>query len=154
MSSPPTLSAHNRHRLYEVNDDSEDDASECSSTADEAPSGYHRKSPASERRPSNRTRNNWKNVEQFEHEGYDYRLQRRPIERGSKISLAKREEQALALASTGMSRKEIAGSLGVTPSTVGVLLHRAAQKLGVASRRELIKSYMKRLSLASTPGSP
>lgn len=109
---------------------------------EERPSGYQKLIRDSEAPGSGkRQRRPWENVEEFNHQGYCYRLQRRPIEEAQDPPLAPREEEALDLAATGLSRKEIAENLGLAPSTVGVLLHRAAVKLGARSRRELIQSY-------------
>ena len=51
--------------------------------------------------------------------------------------LSSRERQALALLALEQTNKEIAFALGISASTVGVLLHRAAKKLRTATRREL-----------------
>jgi len=51
-------------------------------------------------------------------------------------ALTPREREVVALAATGESNKAIGYRLGISASTVGVLLWRAAGKLGV-SRREL-----------------
>jgi DNA-binding CsgD family transcriptional regulator len=117
---------------------------------EELPSGYQKRVGDSEPPGSGkRHRRSWENVEEFNHQGYCYRLQRRPIEETQDTPLAPREEEALDLAATGLSRKEIAENLGLAPSTVGVLLHRAAVKLGARSRRELIQSYRSRQNAPS-----
>ena len=54
--------------------------------------------------------------------------------------LTPREHQVVALAARGHANKSIAYELGITTSTVGVLLGRAASRLGVASRRALIEA--------------
>ncbi len=98
--------------------------------------------PAAPRSTSARRR--WTVVEQFEHDGFFYRLSRRPADDGVREpTLTKREQEALELASDGNSNKRIAAVLGVAPSTVGVLLYRAASKVGAKSRRELIVAYRK-----------
>ncbi len=104
-------------------------------------SGVH--SVARRARPSNdqRTRSGWAVVEQFVKDGFVYRLVRRPMERDRAARLTKRERQALAYALDGHSNKYIAAMLGVSPSTIGVLLFRAAAKMGVKSRRELLLAY-------------
>ncbi len=84
----------------------------------------------------------WTVTEQFEREGYRYRLMRRPVEPSDTgPRFTRREEEALALASDGCSNKRIAQILGVSPSTVGVLLFRAATKLNVKSRDDLVAAY-------------
>lgn len=52
--------------------------------------------------------------------------------------LTDRERQAALLAAEGRSNKEIAFVLALAPSTVAGILKDAQEKLGVASRRELI----------------
>jgi DNA-binding CsgD family transcriptional regulator len=86
-------------------------------------------------------RKSWEIVEEFDHEGHRYRLQRRRISTTKGSPLAPREEETLELASEGMNRKQIAKRLGLAPSTVGVLLHRASIKLRARSRNELLSSY-------------
>lgn len=114
---------------------------------EDKPSGIHRQlSPSTPEQSSDHTgsgrfRKPWELVEEFDHEGHRYRLQRRRIEEQKEAPLAKREEETLELASEGMTRKQIAKQLGLAPSTVGVLLHRASIKLGARSRNELISSY-------------
>jgi len=56
-------------------------------------------------------------------------------------SLTPREQEVLAAAASGRSTKVIAYDLGLSDSTVRVLLMRAARRLGVASRRELIELH-------------
>lgn len=109
--------------------------------ADDKPSGVHRQLDPDDSPAMGRTRKSWRILEEFSHEGYFYRLQRRPLDGHQHASLAKRERDVLKLASEGQSRKEIAETLGLAPSTVGVLLHRAAVKLGARSREELILNY-------------
>jgi DNA-binding CsgD family transcriptional regulator len=103
----------------------------------QAPSGVFRTAAEQKRRDSG-----WTVAEQFEREGFSYRLMRRPLE-GAKAPprLTKREEDAVALAHAGHSNKRIAQVLDVSPSTVGVLLFRAATKLNAKSRSELLASY-------------
>ena len=98
-----------------------------------------------------RARGGWAIVEQFVEHGFRYRLIRRPLERGNDVSrLTKREREVLALALEGHSNKSIAYALGVSPSTIGVLIFRAAAKLGVKSRSELLSAYA-RLLLTGDP---
>jgi DNA-binding CsgD family transcriptional regulator len=103
-------------------------------TADAATSGVHR--TAEVREPD------WTVTKQFVREGYCYRLMRRPIDSlDSGPRFTRREEEALALAADGCSNKRIAQILDVSPSTVGVLLFRAATKLNVKSRDDLLAAY-------------
>jgi DNA-binding CsgD family transcriptional regulator len=52
-------------------------------------------------------------------------------------TLSSRERQALSLLALEQTNKQIAFALGITASTVGVLLHRAAKKLNTTTRGEL-----------------
>jgi DNA-binding CsgD family transcriptional regulator len=63
------------------------------------------------------------------------------VRRPRPASLSLRERQALGRALLGNSNKLIAYELGISASTVGVLLHRAARKLGCNSRVELIQRF-------------
>jgi len=101
------------------------------------PSGVFRASGSQKRRDSG-----WSVAAQFEQEGFSYRVLRRPLEVARTApGLTKREEDALALACEGHSNKSIAQVLEVSPSTVGVLLFRAAAKLNAKSRSELLSNY-------------
>jgi DNA-binding CsgD family transcriptional regulator len=53
-------------------------------------------------------------------------------------ALTRREQQAVTSLARGQSTKEVAYALGITDVTVRVLLARAATKLGVRTRRELL----------------
>ena len=105
--------------------------------ASQAPSGVFRASGAQKRRDSG-----WSVAAQFEQEGFSYRVLRRPLDVARTApGLTKREEDALALACAGHSNKSVAQVLDVSPSTVGVLLFRAAAKLNAKSRSELLSNY-------------
>jgi DNA-binding CsgD family transcriptional regulator len=52
--------------------------------------------------------------------------------------LTDRERQVVLQAALGFTNKEIAYALGISDSTVRVLMARAAEKLGVRSRVELL----------------
>src|SRR5262245_1403220 len=86
---------------------------------------------------SEKGRGSWTVVEEFVRDGFFYRVTRRPIRDEGIERLTKREQEALDYALDGLSNKTIAHALGLAPSTVGVLLFRAAAKLGVKSRRDL-----------------
>lgn len=84
----------------------------------------------------------WTLAEEFVHGGFSYRVLRRPLtSEGGGPLLTTREEEALFHAYRGYSNKRIAQCLSVSPSTVGVLLFRAAAKFGVKSRHELLLAY-------------
>jgi DNA-binding CsgD family transcriptional regulator len=81
----------------------------------------------------------WTLVDQFDRDGDRYLLARRnDVELGGLEVLSERERQAVAYAGLGHSNKLIAYEMGLSASTVGVLLWRASTKLGVSSRAELI----------------
>ncbi|HSC89498.1 MAG TPA: helix-turn-helix transcriptional regulator, partial [Polyangiaceae bacterium] len=59
----------------------------------------------------------------------------------SAARLAERERQVVSNLSLGLTNKEIAFELGLAHSTVRVLVARAAAKLGVKTRAELVARY-------------
>lgn len=90
-----------------------------------------------------RARSGWTVVEEFERDGYSYQVLRRPLDTLRGNRLTKRQEQVLEHACEGHSNKSIAYALGLSPSTVGVLLYRAAAKLGAKDRFELLAAYLR-----------
>lgn len=85
----------------------------------------------------------WTVIKQFVRGEFSYRIARRPLEiERAGPQLTQREDQVLALACEGHGNKSIAYTLGLSPSTVGVLLFRAAAKLGTKSREELLMAYV------------
>lgn len=84
----------------------------------------------------------WTLVDQFESDGKRWVLAHRNEPRlGGLDALTERERQALGFAALGHTNKLVAYELGVSASTVAVLLHRAARKLGVATREELLAAF-------------
>lgn len=84
----------------------------------------------------------WQVVEQVSVGSTDYVLLRRT--RGTKSgveSLTPRELDAVRHACTGASNKDIAWAMGISDSTVGVLLHRACRRLKVVGRDALIRAF-------------
>lgn len=112
--------------------------SDVDASPDTSPSGIFLTSGTAKRRNTG-----WTVAEQFISEGFHYRLLRKPVEADTTGTpgLTKRELDAVALACDQLSNKEIAAQLDVSPSTVGVLLFRAAAKLQAKSRTELIAAY-------------
>jgi DNA-binding CsgD family transcriptional regulator len=85
------------------------------------------------------TRARWTLVDSFETNGARYVVARenQAVVRGLD-TLTDRERQVVAYLALGQSTKETAYALGISDVTVRVLLARAATKLGVRSRRELL----------------
>lgn len=54
-------------------------------------------------------------------------------------SLTRREREIAALVATGLTNREIAGQLFLSPRTVDYHLHKVFTKLGIASRTELVR---------------
>ncbi len=81
----------------------------------------------------------WSLVDQLEHDGRRYVVARQnePPALGPG-SLSARERQVIGYALLGHHNKLIAYELGIADSTVRVLMARAASKLGVRSREELV----------------
>jgi DNA-binding CsgD family transcriptional regulator len=81
----------------------------------------------------------WTLVEAEESDGRRYLFARRndPVAPGPE-QLSERERQVISYALMGHHNKLIAYELGISHSTVRVLLHRAGRKLGVGSRAELV----------------
>jgi DNA-binding CsgD family transcriptional regulator len=83
-------------------------------------------------------RAHWMVVESYEVDGVRHLVAREETIDGVAL-LTDRERQAAACLAMGPSTKETAYALGITDVTVRVLLGRAAMKLGVRSRRELVE---------------
>jgi DNA-binding CsgD family transcriptional regulator len=115
--------------------DAPSEANDVEERPSQAPSGVFRTDSA------RRHKSGWTVAEQFVRGGFHYRLMRRPLESNARPTLTKREEDAVELACEGHSNKSIAQVLDVSPSTVGVLLFRAASKLNAKSRSELLSNY-------------
>jgi DNA-binding CsgD family transcriptional regulator len=84
----------------------------------------------------------WTVVVAYEHEGKRFVVARsNDVRLRRPAALSRRERQAVGCALLGNSNKVIAYELGISPSTVGVLLHRAARKLGSHTRVDLIQRF-------------
>jgi DNA-binding CsgD family transcriptional regulator len=133
------MTANGRTNSGDVNpaDAGESESGEIEDRGAQSPSGVFRTRDDERRRDAG-----WTVAEQYEHEGFSYRLLRRPIElEEGPPRLTKREEHAVILACEGHTNKSIAQVMEVSPSTVGVLLFRAANKLKAKSRSELLSNY-------------
>ncbi len=124
-------------RASEADAEAAADETQTEEQSNQAPSGVFRTSRARKKREAG-----WTVAAQFEQEGFTYRILRRPLPAsGIAPALTKREEDAVSLACAGHSNKSIAQVLDVSPSTIGVLLFRAAAKLSAKSRTELLSNY-------------
>jgi DNA-binding CsgD family transcriptional regulator len=85
----------------------------------------------------------WTLVDLFDSDGKHYLVARRndALSLGLDV-LSARERQVLGFVALGHPNKLVAYELGLSASTVSVLLHRAARKLGVSSRKALIEAYL------------
>ena len=88
--------------------------------------------------------NRWSLLDHFERDGKRFMIACRntPSAPPGEL-LTPRERQVTLLASRGHSNKLIGYELGIATSTVGVLIGRAAARLGVTSRRALIEQFTK-----------
>lgn len=96
----------------------------------------------------------WSLVDQIESDGKRYILARQnePVA-GGPATLTAREKQVIGYAKLGHYNKLIAYELGISDSTVRVLLARAAAKLGVRTRAELLAACSE-ISPEPPPASP
>ena len=84
----------------------------------------------------------WQVVEKVSVGSTDYVLLRRTKGPQTGVeSLTPRERDAVRHACTGASNKDIAWAMGISDSTVGVLLLRACRKLKVVGREALIRAF-------------
>jgi DNA-binding NarL/FixJ family response regulator len=85
----------------------------------------------------------WSLLDEFDTDGKRFvvAMDNRPPQRVARGALSEREHQVLTQAELGHSNKEIAYELGLSSATVRVLIHRAAKKLGAATRAEAIAKF-------------
>ena len=89
----------------------------------------------------------WSLVDYFEQDGKRYVLaERNDQDAAPFVLLTPRERQVVSLAAVGHANKMIGYELGISVSTAGVLLSRAAKKLGVRSRAALVEAYWRELA--------
>jgi DNA-binding NarL/FixJ family response regulator len=79
----------------------------------------------------------WSLLDSFESNGRQYVVAARNTVSSERQDLSPREAQVVGLLALGHSNKVISYELGLAWSTVRVLVHRAARKLGVGTRKEL-----------------
>ena len=81
----------------------------------------------------------WRFVDSFEREGVRYVVvSEEPAHTPSLLALTRRERQIVAEAAAGASNQQIAKQLGISHATVRVLMARAANRLGVRTRKALL----------------
>jgi len=81
----------------------------------------------------------WRYVDSFEREGVRYVVvSEEPAHSPSLLALTRRERQIVAQAAAGSSNQQIAKALGISHATVRVLMARAANRLGVRTRKALL----------------
>jgi DNA-binding CsgD family transcriptional regulator len=96
----------------------------------------------------------WTLVDTYERDGKRYVVAKRnDVRLPLPSALSPRERQVLGFAVLGDSNKLIAYELGISASTVGVLLHRAAAKLGCGTRAELLRRF-RELAASPAPSPP
>ncbi|MFT3697782.1 MAG: helix-turn-helix transcriptional regulator [Kofleriaceae bacterium] len=85
----------------------------------------------------------WSLLDEFDTDGKRFvvAIDNRPTHRVPRGELSEREHQVLTQAELGHTNKEIAYELGLSSATVRVLVHRAAKKLGAATRAEAIARF-------------
>jgi DNA-binding CsgD family transcriptional regulator len=94
----------------------------------------------------------WTLVDHFERDGRRYLLAMDNRSRCSGIELwSEREREVVQRALLGLHNKAIAYALGLAPSTVRVLIARAAAKVGARSRRDLLAKAASALLAAAPP---
>jgi DNA-binding CsgD family transcriptional regulator len=85
----------------------------------------------------------WALLDDFDSDGKRFvvAVENDPPTRPPRKDLSEREHQVITQAHLGRTDKVIAYELGLSVSTVRVLLHRAIRKLGVATRREALARF-------------
>jgi DNA-binding CsgD family transcriptional regulator len=87
----------------------------------------------------------WSLVDSFESDGKRYLVARENRPAVAAIArLTPTETTVVAYTARGLTTKETAYALGLSPSTVRVLLMRAARRCGFKNRRELVRAYEQR----------
>ncbi|MEY2935922.1 MAG: hypothetical protein RL033_6671 [Pseudomonadota bacterium] len=95
----------------------------------------------------------WSLLDQFESDGRRFIVARENAPRPpGPAALTQRERQVLGYAAVGHDNKVIAYDLGIAHATVKVLMARAATKLGVRSRSEVISAYLN--ACGAAPAAP
>lgn len=95
----------------------------------------------------------WSMLDEFDSDGRRFvvAVDNRAPTATSHAALSEREHQVLTFALLGHSNKVIAYELGLSDSTVRVLLHRASLKLDAKTRRETIERYRAMVAADAQP---
>jgi DNA-binding CsgD family transcriptional regulator len=81
----------------------------------------------------------WRFVDSYERDGVRYVVvSEEPAQAPSLLALTRRERQIVAEAVAGSNNQQIAQRLGISHATVRVLMARAANRLGVRTRKALL----------------
>ena len=98
----------------------------------------------------------WTLVDSFEENGKRYVVAREnQAEVPGLATLTDRERQIVLYAAMGLTNKQIAYTLGISDATVRVLMARAAHRMGVRTRRELLAhSSVQQMRAAERDGEP
>lgn len=85
----------------------------------------------------------WSLLDEFDTDGKRFvvAVENAPPTRAPRRNLSEREHQVMTQASLGHSDKVIAYELGLSASTVRVLIHRAIRKLGATTRRDALARF-------------
>jgi len=85
----------------------------------------------------------WSLLDEFDSDGRRFvvAVENAPPTRPPRKDLSEREHQVMTQAHLGHADKVIAYELGLSTSTVRVLLHRATRKLGASTRREALARF-------------
>lgn len=92
----------------------------------------------------------WSLLDEFDSDGRRFvvAVDNGPPTQPPRRDLSEREHQVLTQAHLGHSNKVIAYELGLSDSTVRVLMHRAAKKLGASTRAEALSNFRARVAAA------
>ena len=110
---------------------------------EEARTNENRGAPTTARRRRALVGSSWSVLDEFEANGRRFIVASATASpaRPRRRALSVREHQVLTQARLGHSDKVIAHTLGLSYSTVRVLLHRAAKKLDASTRREALVRF-------------
>jgi len=96
----------------------------------------------------------WSALAHFERDGQRY-VVARATDRGMRIAgLSRREEEVIARAALGHAQKVIAYDLGISASTVRVLLGRVRRKVGARTSQEAVRLWHAAMPANDPRGEP